>query len=193
MIAAAQFHKAARPGCVYFAVRRVTESPDPVLLEEYADVFPQEMPEELPPKRNVSHCIPLEPNALPPFRPMYRVSPAKYKEIEIQVADLLKKGFIEQSTSPFGAPVLFVKKKHGTVRLVIDYRGLNKVTIKNKYPLPRVDDLLDWLGSTYFTSLIQMSGYQYRTTRFISLRKTSQNLLFAHLWGAFSSRSSVLD
>jgi hypothetical protein len=91
---------------------------------------------------------------------MYRVSPAEYREVEAQVAHLLKKGFIEQSSSPFGAPVFFVKKKDGTLRMVIDYRALNKVTTKNRYPLPRVHDLLDRLrGSTYFTSLDMMSGY----------------------------------
>jgi hypothetical protein len=130
------------------------------LLEEYKDVFPAELPKGLPPARDVKHTIPLEEGSVPPFRGMYRVSPAELKEIETQVADLLEKGFIEPSSSPYGAPVLFVKKKDGTLRMVIDYRALNKITIKNKYPLPRIDDLLDRLGGAkYFTSLDLTSGY----------------------------------
>jgi hypothetical protein len=74
---------------------------------------------------------------------MYRVSPAELREIESQGKGRLQKGFIEPSSSPYGAPILFVKKKDGSLRMVIDYRALNKVTIKNNYPLPRIDDLLD--------------------------------------------------
>jgi transposase InsO family protein len=130
------------------------------LLKEFSDVFPKDLPKELPPKRDVFHTIPLENGAKPPFRPMYRVSPAELREIDSQVKDLLEKGFIEPSASPFGAPILFVKKKDGSLRMVIDYRALNRVTVKNKYPLPRVDDLLDKLGGAkFFSSLDLMSGY----------------------------------
>ena len=84
----------------------------------------------------------------------YRMSPSELKELKVQLQDLLDKGFIRPSVSPWGAPVLFVRKKDGTMRLCIDYRELNKVTIKNKYPLPRVDDLFDQLqGAQVFSKI----------------------------------------
>ena len=82
------------------------------------------------------------------------MAPTELEELKAQLQDLLDKGFIRPSTSPWGAPVLFVKKKDGTLRLCIDYRQLNKVTIKNKYPLPRIDDLFDQLqGAEYFSKI----------------------------------------
>ncbi len=136
------------------------------LLHEFQDVFPDELPSGLPPDRGVHHTIPVEPGAKPPFQRMYRVSPAELKEVQTQIADLLAKGYIEPSSSPFGAPILFVKKKDGSLRMVVDYRALNKITVKNKYPLPRVDDLLDKLGGAQlFSSLDLTSGYhQIRIT-----------------------------
>ena len=85
------------------------------------------------------------PGVQPIFRPMYRLSPLELDEVKRQVTDLLSKGMIRPSTSPFSAPILFVGKKDGSLRMCIDYRGLNGVTVKNRYPLPRVDDLLDKL------------------------------------------------
>jgi hypothetical protein len=91
---------------------------------------------------------------------MYRLSPAEKQELQNQLTDFLKRGLIRPYSSPFGSPILFVKKKDGTMRMVIDYPSLNKITIKNRYPLPRIDDLLDRLhGATIFTSLDLMSGY----------------------------------
>jgi hypothetical protein len=86
----------------------------------------------------------------------YRMSTPELKELQMQLEDLLKKGYIRPSVSPWGAPVLFMKKKDGTLRLCIDFRQLNKVTIKNKYPFPRIDDLFDHLRGTcrYFQRLI---------------------------------------
>ncbi|GLT69310.1 hypothetical protein SLA2020_414690 [Shorea laevis] len=90
----------------------------------------------------------------------YRMAPAKLKELKVQLQQLLNKGFIRPSSSPWGAPVLFVKKKDRTLRICIDYRQLNKVTIKNKYPLPRIDDLLDQLqGASVFSKIDLQSGY----------------------------------
>jgi hypothetical protein len=130
------------------------------LLDEYTDVFPEELPQLETGRRNIPHTIPLEPGAKPPCRPMYRLSQPEMQELRKQLKELLDKGYIEPSTSPFGAPILFVKKKDGSMRMCIDYRALNKVTIKNKYPLPRIDDLLDSLsGSTCFSSLDLKSGY----------------------------------
>jgi len=130
------------------------------LLSEFADVFPEDLPTSLPPRREVDHRIELMPGATPPSRPTYRMSPVELDELKKQLQDLTEHGFIQPSKSPFGAPVLFVKKKDGSMRMCIDYRALNKITIKNKYPLPRVDELLDRLhGAKYFTKIDLRSGY----------------------------------
>ncbi|NBK22820.1 MAG: hypothetical protein EOM68_12415, partial [Spirochaetia bacterium] len=114
----------------------------------------------LPPKRHVDHPIDLVPGAGTPCGPVYRLAPAEIDELRRQLDDLLAKGLIEPISSPFGAPVLFVKKKKGELRLCIDYRKLNSVTIKNAYPLPRIDELLDHLhGARVFSSLDLHSGY----------------------------------
>ena len=130
------------------------------LLTEYSDRFPEDIT-DLPPEREVDHVIPLlDPAATPPFRALYRLSPAEHAEVQKQVTDLLAKGYIEPSSSPYGAPILFVRKKDGTLRMVIDYRALNRLIVKNRYPLPRIDDLLDAAqGAQYFSSLDLMSGY----------------------------------
>ena len=97
----------------------------------------------LPPDRDIDFCIDVEPGTRPISIPPYRMAPAELKELKEQLQDLLSKGFIRPSVSPWGAPVLFVKKKDGS--MCIDYRQLNKVTIRNKYPIPRIDDLFDQL------------------------------------------------
>jgi hypothetical protein len=137
------------------------------LLREYEDVFKLELPCGLPLERNVGHSIPVEPGAPPPFWPMYRLSPVEQAEpVKSKLTDLLKKGLIEPSTSPYGAPILFVGKKDGSLRMVHDYCYPNNITIKNRYFLPRTDDLLDSIsGMKYFTSLDLTSGYyQIRIT-----------------------------
>jgi len=92
--------------------------------------------------RDNGHTIPTESGTTPPFRPMFKLSLKEFEEVEGQVKELLKHGLIEPSSSPYGAPVLFVGKKDGSLRMCIDYRALNKITVKNKYPLPRIDQLL---------------------------------------------------
>ena len=109
---------------------------------EFPDVFPEELP-GLPPDREIEFCIDVVPGTDPISMPPYRMAPAELKELNEQLKELLDKGFIRPSSSPWGAPVLFVKNKDGSLRLCIDYRQLNKVTIKNKYPLPRIYDLFD--------------------------------------------------
>ena len=99
----------------------------------------------LPPEREIEFCIDVVPGTDPISMPPYRMAPAELSELKEQLQELLDKGFIQPSTSPWDAPVLFVKRKDGSLRLCIDYRQLNKVTIKNKYPLPRIDDLFDQL------------------------------------------------
>ncbi|KAL5575284.1 hypothetical protein UlMin_016983 [Ulmus minor] len=132
---------------------------DVLVVNEFVDVFPEELP-GLPPDREVTFEIEVLPGTAPISRAPYRMAPAELKELQIQLQELLDKGFIRPSHSPWGAPVLFVKKKDGTLRMCIDYRGLNKVTIKNKYPLPRIDDLFDQLkGAVVFSKIDLRSGY----------------------------------
>ncbi|XP_070017380.1 uncharacterized protein [Nicotiana sylvestris] len=128
------------------------------VVNEFPDVFPDELP-GLPPEREIDFAIDMLPDTQPISIPPYRMAPAELKELKAQLKDLLNKGFIRPITSPWGAPVLFVRKKDGSLRMCIDYRQLNKVTIKNKYPLPRIDDLFDQLqGAKYFSKIDLRSG-----------------------------------
>jgi Reverse transcriptase (RNA-dependent DNA polymerase)/RNase H-like domain found in reverse transcriptase/Retroviral aspartyl protease len=130
------------------------------ILMEFSDVFRTELPHGVPPDRGIAMTIPLEAGSKPPNRPMFRYSPKELQAITEYVTELLDKGLIRPSSSPFGAPVLFVPKKDGSLRMCIDYRALNKLTIKNQTPLPRVDDLFDKLaGASVFSSLDLLSGY----------------------------------
>jgi hypothetical protein len=115
----------------------------------------------LPPMRKEVHSIPTEPGHPPPFRQMYRLSLLEYRELEKQVTAFLKAGILEMSTSPYGAPVLFIPKPNGKgLRLCVDYRALNAITIKNCCTIPGINDLLDAVsGSKYFTSLDLTFGY----------------------------------
>ena len=126
---------------------------------EFSDIFPEEIP-GLPPVREIDFTIELVPGTTPISKAPYRMAPAELRELKAQLQDLLDKGFVRPSVSPWGAPVLFVKKKDGTMRMCIDYRQLNQVTIKNKYPLPRIDELFDQLqGAQYFSKIDLRSGY----------------------------------
>jgi hypothetical protein len=124
-------------------------------------VFQDPLLDGLPPIRKEVHSIPIEPGHPPPFWQMYRLSPLEYRELEKQVTAFLKAGILEMSMSRYGAPVLFVPKPNGRgLRLCVDYGALNAITIKNRYTIPRIDDLLDAVsGSKYFTSLDLTSGY----------------------------------
>jgi hypothetical protein len=134
------------------------------LTATYADVMVDELPSGLPPHEGLTHAIPIIPGAKPPSRPLYRMSPRELEEVKRQVTDLLSKGLIEPSTSPFGAPVLFVQKKDGSLRMCIDYRALNKITVRNQWPLPRIDELLDQLqGATCFSMGDLISGFHQCT------------------------------
>lgn len=151
------------------------------LLSQYQDVFPEGLPPGMPPDRNVVHPISLAQDAKPSYRPMYRLSPEEKEECEKQVKDLLDKGLIQPSSSPWGAPVLFVPKPNGKLRMCCDFRMLNKQTIKNKFPLPRIDDLLDVLhGKKVFSSLDLQSGYWQIALRPDDMRKTAFNTHFGH-------------
>ncbi|KAL0549353.1 hypothetical protein IC582_013834 [Cucumis melo] len=136
----------------------VSLSSEPV-VRDYPDVFLEELP-GLPPYREIEFAIELKPGTVPISRAPYKMALAELKELKVQLQELLDKGFIRLSVSPWGAPVLFVKKKDGSMRLCIDYRELNKVTVKNKYPLPMIDDLFDQLqGATVFSKIDLRSEY----------------------------------
>ena len=109
----------------------------------------------LPPEREVEFAIDLIPGTGPIFMAPYRMSPLELSELKKQLEDMMEKQFIRPSVSPWGAPVLLVKKKDGSMRLCVDFRQLNKVTVKNRYPLPKIDDLMDQLiGASVFSKLI---------------------------------------
>ena len=151
------------------------------VIKKFIDVFPTTLPDRLPPKRNIDHAIELTPGTEPPSRPIYRLSYEETNELKKQLADLLKKGYIQPSTSPFGAPVLFVHKKDGTLRLCVDYRALNKNTIKNRYPLPRIEDLMDRLvGAKYFTKIDLYSGYHQIRIKEADISKTAFRTRYGH-------------
>ena len=132
------------------------ESPrleDYQVLQEFRDVFPNEIL-GLPLKRDIDFTIELVPGAAPVSKAPYRMSTPEMLELKMQLHELLEKKYIWPSVSPWGAPLLFVKKKDGTLRLCIDYRQLNKVTVKNKYPFPRIDDLFDQMrGEKVFSKI----------------------------------------
>ena len=130
------------------------------ILAEYRDVFKDNLPIGPPPKREVVHSIEVQPGSEPTYRTPYRLRPAEQDKLEEQVRDLLAQGFIRPSQSPYGAPVLFVPRKDGRWRMCIDYRALNRQTVKDRYPLPRNDTLLDRLGrAKFFSKLDLASGY----------------------------------
>lgn len=147
---------------------------------EFADVFPSQLPPGLPPNRGDQHDIRLEEGAKAPLQPIYHQSPAVLAETKKQLAKLLESGAIPPSKSPFAAPILFVKKKEGTLRCV-DYRALNKMTVKNRYPLPRIDELLDRLqGAKYFTKIDLRSGYHQVRVKPEDVPKTAFRTRYGH-------------
>jgi len=131
-----------------------------IVKDEFPDVFSPTLPPGLPMDRGDAMRIDTDPTADPPVRPVIRLSLAEQDELKRQLDDLLAKGLIKPSVSPYGAPVLFVRKKDGTLRMCVDYRGLNKITRKNRHPLPRIDELIDRLrGAKFFSKLDLLSGY----------------------------------
>src|ERR671932_1100588 len=150
------------------------------VVSEYPEVFPEELP-GLPPVREVEFKIELVPGATPVAKAPYRLAPSEIREVMTQIQDLLDRGFIRPSSSPWGAPVLFVKKKDGSMRMCIDYRELNKKTVKNKYPLPRIDDLFDQLqGSSFFSKIDLRSGYHQVRVAEPDVPKTAFRTRYGH-------------
>nr|CAH66097.1 OSIGBa0114I04.4 [Oryza sativa] len=143
------------------------------IVQDYPDVFPEDLP-GMPPKRDIEFRIDLVPGTNPIHKRPYRMAANELAEVKKQVEDLLQKGYIRPSTSPWGAPVIFVEKKDHTQRMCVDYRALNEVTIKNKYPLPRIDDLFDQLeGATVFSKIDLRSGYHQLRIREEDIPKTA--------------------
>jgi hypothetical protein len=129
------------------------------IVREYPDVFPDDLP-GMPPDRDIEFIIELQPDTAPISKRPYRMPQNELAELKIQLQDLLDKGYIRPSASPWGCPALFFKKKDNSLRLCVDYRPLNAVTIKNKYPLPRIDILFDQLaGAKVFSKIDLRSGY----------------------------------
>ena len=144
------------------------------LLHDYEDLFPAQLPKGRPPKRAVEFEINMEEGSTPPNRPPYRLSPKEHEELQAQIDDLLAQGHIRPSSSPYGAPVLFVPKKDGRWRMCVDYRALNRQTVKDRYPLPRIDDLLDRLGKArHFTTLDLATGYHQIAVKEADIPKTA--------------------
>ncbi|KAD7116960.1 hypothetical protein E3N88_04228 [Mikania micrantha] len=136
---------------------------------------------DLPPVRPVEFCIDLIPGATPVAKSPYKLAPSEMQELSNQIQELLDKGFIRPSYSPWGAPVLFVKKKDGSFRMCIDYRELNKLTIKNWHPLPRIDDLFDQLqGAQYFSKIDLRSGYHQLRVQDEDIPKTAFSTRYGH-------------
>ncbi|KAL8119581.1 hypothetical protein AgCh_016907 [Apium graveolens] len=150
------------------------------VVNKFPDVFPDELP-GLPPDREIEFVIDLAPGTEPVSKAPYRMAPVEMKELAKQLQELLEKGVIRPSISPWGAPVLFVKKKDGSMRLCIDYRELNKLTIKNKYPLPRIDDLFDQLkGAKHFSKIDLRSGYHQLKIKPEDIPKTTFRTRYGH-------------
>jgi hypothetical protein len=140
---------------------------------EYPYVFPYELP-GMPPDRDVEFVIKLQPGTAPISKRPYRMPPKELAELKTQLQELLDKGYIRPSSSPWGCPALFVKKKDGSLRMCVDYHPLNAVTIKNKYPLPRIDVLFDQLADAKVFSKIDLrSGYHQIKIRPCDIPKTA--------------------
>jgi hypothetical protein len=143
------------------------------ILCEYPDVFPDDLP-GMPPDRDIEFIIELQPGTAPISKRPYCMPPNELAELKIQLQDLLDKGFIHPSASPWGCPALFVKKKDNSLRLCVDYSPLNAVTIKNKYPLPRIDILFDQLtGAKVFSKIDLRFGYHQIKIRPSDIPKTA--------------------
>jgi hypothetical protein len=160
--------------------KKELEIKDIPIVREFPDVFPEDLP-GLPPDCEVEFSIDLVSGTAPISKAPYRMAPAELKELKGQLEEFLDKGFIRPSASPWGAPVLFVKKKDGSMRLCIDYRELNRVTIKNKYPLPRIDDLFDQLqGPQVFSKIDLRLGYHQLKIKSEDIPKTAFRTRYGH-------------
>ncbi|KAI6687682.1 hypothetical protein NL676_024510 [Syzygium grande] len=169
------------------------------VVSNFPDMFPEELP-GLPPEREVEFVIELAPGTEPISKAPYRMSLSELKELKVHIQELLDKGFIRPSASPRGVPVLFIKKKDGTLRLCIDYRQLNQVIVKNKYPLPRIDDLFDQLqGASVFSKIDLRTGYHQLRIKNEDIPKTAFRTRYGHyefmvmLFGLMNALAAFMD
>jgi len=150
------------------------------MARDFSDVFPEDVP-GLPPPREIEFSIDLVSRVGLVLIAPYRMAPAELVELKKWIKELLEKQFIKPSVSPWGASVLLVKKKDGSSRLCVDYKKLNKLTIKNKYPLPRIDDLMDQLhGATVFSKIDLRSGYHQIRVKSNDVQKTAFKSRYGH-------------
>jgi hypothetical protein len=157
--------------CAFYMIESPLEKI--TMASEYPNVFLEELP-GMPPDRDIEFVVELQPVTTPISKRPYRMPPAELAELKKQLQESLDKGFICPSTSPWGCPALFVKKKDDSLRLCIDYRHLNAMTIKNKYPLPRIDVLFDQLvGANVFSKIDLCSGYHQINIRADDIPKTA--------------------
>ncbi|GKD48887.1 putative reverse transcriptase domain-containing protein [Tanacetum coccineum] len=173
-------------GCQVFIAQVMEKKYDEKRLEdipavrEFLEHFPEDLP-GLPLVRQVEFQIDLILGAAPVARAPYRLAPSKMQELSNQLQELTDRGFIQLSTSPWGASVLFVKKKDISFRMYIDYRELNKLTVKNRYPLPRINDLFDQLqGSSVYSKINLRSGYHQLRVRDEDIPKTGFRTRYGH-------------
>ena len=171
----------------------------PRVVCEYVDVFLDELL-GLPSQRVVDFSIELHPGTSTISMTPYRMAPVELQELRVQLQGLLDKGFMKPSTSPWGAPVLFSKKKGKTLRLCIDYRQLNKVTIKNRYPLPRIDDLFDQLrGVRVYSKIDLRTSYHQLRVRDTDIPKTVFRTRYRHFefrvmpFGSMNAPAAFMD
>ena len=186
MISAMTAQKMLRKGCQGYLAYVVETGKEGTILDEisvvreFPDVFPNDIA-GLPPEREVEFTIDLIPGTKPISSPPYRMAPAELRELKAQLEELLSKGFIRPSISPWGAPVLFVKKKDGSLRLCIDNRQLNRVTIRNQYPLPRIYELFDQLqGSRVYSKIDLRSGCHQLRVQESDVPKTAFRTRYGH-------------
>jgi hypothetical protein len=185
-VSSLQLRKSMRKGCKLYAILTLNEKGVAEGLEhlpvvkEFVDVFPEELP-GMPPERELEFTIDLKPRTEPIARAPYRMSTPKLQELKMQLKELLDLGLIRPRVSPWGAPVIFIRMKDGSWRLCIDYRQLNKATIKNQYPLPRIDDLFDQMkGVTVFSKIDLRLGYHQLRIKEDDVPKTTFKTRFGH-------------
>ncbi len=150
-----------------------------IFLERFGSVFPRKIP-GLPPKRSFEHEIKTSDD-VPVYRSQYRLSPKELDALKEQVAEMLELDLVRPSKSPYSAPILFVKKGDGSLRMVLDYRALNEKTVKDRFPLPRIDDLVDRIGEAKFFSKLDLRSEYYQIrVREEDIPKTAFLTLFGH-------------
>jgi hypothetical protein len=185
-ISSLQLRKSMHKGCKLYAILALNDKgmveglENLLVVREFVDVFPEELP-GFPPEREMEFTIDLKPGTEPIARTPYRMSTPELQELKMQLKELLDLGLIRPSVSPWGAPVIFIRKKDGSWRLCIDYHQLNKATIKNQYLLPRIDDLFDQMkGATVFSKIDLRSGYHQLQIKEEDIPKTAFKTRFRH-------------